>query len=74
MTSIVAPQGLQDNVRHRWFRDGEQFYQSPDYPVAGGREGGYRVWTYATPGPDVRRLRVDVETAGGQLIGRVTLP
>lgn len=74
MTAVVAPQGLRDNVRHRWFRDGEPFYQSPAYAVTGGREEGYRLWTYATPGPDARRLRVDVETAGGQLIGRVTLP
>jgi hypothetical protein len=74
MTGVVAPLGLADEVRHRWFRDGELFYQSPDYPVRGGRLEGYRLWTYATPGPGVTRLRVDVETAGGQLIGRVAIP
>ncbi len=73
MTGVVAPLGLDDYVRHRWFRDGELFYQSPDYPVRGGREEGYRLWTYASPGPGVTRLHVDVETAGGQLIGRARL-
>jgi hypothetical protein len=74
MTEIVAPLGLDEAVRHRWFRDGALFYQSPDYPVRGGRLEGYRLWTYATPGPGAARVRVDVETAGGQLIGRTTLP
>lgn len=73
MTGVVAPLGLDDGVRHRWFRDGEMFYQSSDFPVRGGREEGYRLWTYASPGPGVTRLHVDVETAGGQLIGRARL-
>jgi hypothetical protein len=73
MTGVVAPLGLADQVRHRWFRDGEMFYQSPDYLVRGGRQEGYRLWTYADPGPGVTRLRVDVETEGGQLIGRAVL-
>lgn len=74
LTHIIAPLGLEEGVRHRWFRDDVFFYASQDYPVRGGRETGYRLWTYATPGEDVGRVRVDVETAGGQLIGRVTLP
>ncbi|MFP5378942.1 MAG: DUF2914 domain-containing protein [Vicinamibacteria bacterium] len=74
LTHIIAPLGLEEGVRHRWFRDDVLFYASQDYPVRGGRETGYRLWTYATPGEGVGRVRVDVETAGGQLIGRVTLP
>lgn len=74
LTHIVAPLGLEEGIRHRWFRDGALFYTSQDYPVRGGRETGYRLWTYATPGEGVSLVRVDVETAGGQLIGRVTLP
>jgi hypothetical protein len=74
LTRVTAPLGLQETVRHRWFRDGELFYESPYYTVRGGREDGYRLWTFATAGAGTRRVRVDVETAGGQLIGRAVLP
>lgn len=74
LTAIAAPLGLRDGVRHRWFRDGQLFYESPAYPVAGGRSEGYRLWTFATPGPGVAHLRVDILTAAGQLIGRAGLP
>jgi len=73
MTGIVAPLGLQDEVRHRWFRDGVEVYRSPAYPVTGGRVRGYRLWTYVMPDAGAKSLRVDAETAAGQLIGRVTL-
>jgi hypothetical protein len=72
-TEIIAPLGLKDHIRHRWFRDDEMFYLSPAYPVTGGREEGYRLWTYASPGRGVHRLRVDVETQSGQILGRVRL-
>jgi hypothetical protein len=74
LTRIVAPLGLEEAVRHRWYRDGVLFYESPGYTVRGGREEGYRLWTFATPGAGVGRVHVDVETAGGQLIGRAVLP
>ena len=74
LTRVVAPLGLRETVRHRWFRDGVLFFESSYYTVRGGREDGYRLWTFATPGAGTRRLRVDVETAGGQLIGRAVLP
>ena len=73
MTNVAAPLGLEEAVRHRWFRDGTMFYASPFYGVTGGRVQGYRLWTFATPGADVHRVWVDVETAGGQLIGRVAI-
>jgi len=73
LTRVVAPIGLEDAVRHRWFRDGILFYESPAYAVRGGRELGYRLWTYATPTPDAVTIHVDVVTAGGQLIGRTSL-
>jgi hypothetical protein len=72
-TSIAAPLGLRDRVRHRWRVAGREFYRSPYYVVQGGRRDGFRLWTHATlpaasPGA---RLRIDVETEAGQLIGRV---
>ncbi len=74
MMGISAPRGLRERVHQRWFRNGSLVYQSPDYEIVGGREDGYRLWTSASlaPGED-GPLRVDVETEGGQLIGRATL-
>ncbi|HEY7791293.1 MAG TPA: DUF5924 family protein [Vicinamibacterales bacterium] len=74
MTSIVAPLGLHERVRHRWYQDGRMIYASPYYKVSGGRTEGYRLWTRdhvsVTAGS---RIRVDVETEGGQLIGRAKI-
>jgi hypothetical protein len=76
VSAIYAPLGLRDRVRHRWFAAGRELYTSPPYTVTGGRETGYRLWTYVTvrglaPGS---WLRLDVETEAGQLIGRAWLP
>ncbi|HQV47575.1 MAG TPA: DUF2914 domain-containing protein, partial [Nitrospira sp.] len=38
--------------------------------IAGGREGGYRAYTFKQ-GLDVGDWRVDVETEDGRVIGRV---
>ncbi|MBM3789445.1 MAG: DUF2914 domain-containing protein [Acidobacteria bacterium] len=75
LTAIRAPLGLQERVRHRWYLDGRQIYSSPYYTVTGGRSEGYRVWTRITWREELRgsMLVLDVETAGGQLIGRARL-
>jgi hypothetical protein len=76
VTAISAPLGLRDRVRHAWSVDGERIMESPPYEVTGGRAQGYRLWTSAVLKP-VRVgsvVRVDVETEGGQLIGRAMLP
>jgi hypothetical protein len=72
LTAIRAPQGLKDNIRHRWYLDGRLVYASPFHPIQGGRKTGFRLWTSVrlqgiSP---LSRLRLDVETEGGQLIGR----
>ena len=71
LTAIQAPLGLKDLVGHRWHLDGRLVYASPFIRVSGGRKGGFRLWTFRTlrniaPGS---RLRVDVCTEAGQLIG-----
>lgn len=75
LTSIVAPMGLQERVRHRWYLDGRLLYASPHYSVTGGRKEGYRIWSQITWGAELRgrMLTLDVETRAGQLIGRATL-
>jgi hypothetical protein len=75
LTSIYAPLGLHDRVRHVWYVDGEQVWASRWYDVDGGRTEGYRLWTGrgTLPLTPRSRVHVDVETEGGQLIGRARL-
>jgi len=75
VTAIYAPLGLRDRIGHRWYQDGQLVYASPFYRLEGGRPGGFRLWTSA-PAKDVRpgtRLRVDVRTEAGQLVGRAEI-
>jgi hypothetical protein len=73
--AIFAPAELQTRVRHHWQRYSpeREAWQTTDrigYRVVGGRRGGYRGYTFkrrVTPG----RWRVNVETSGGTVIGRV---
>lgn len=75
LTAIYAPNGLHDRVRHVWYVDGARVWASRWYDVDGGREEGYRLWTGRGTLPVTARSRVhvDVETEGGQLIGRARL-
>jgi hypothetical protein len=71
LTAIYAPMGLEDRVAHRWYENGRLVYTSPFHKLVGGRKEGFRLWTsfplVRVPGG---RLRVDIETEAGQLIGR----
>jgi hypothetical protein len=72
VTAIDAPLGLRDRVGHRWYHDGRLVYASPLYSLVGGRPEGFRLWTSAVV-TDLRagdRVRVDVRSEAGQLIGR----
>jgi len=74
LTSIWAPLGLKERVRQSWYRNGHLIFTSRYLEVTGGRTDGYRLWTSdrvtTAPGDT---LRVDVQTEGGQLIGRANL-
>ena len=75
LTAIRAPLGLKEKVQHRWYENGKLIFASPLYNMIGGREEGFRLWTAWTfdriaPGTE---LRLDLETEGGQLIGRAGL-
>lgn len=75
LTAIKAPLGLKEKVSHRWYQNGKLICASPFYHMTGGRELGFRLWTSCSfksigPGSD---LRLDLETEGGQLIGRARL-
>jgi hypothetical protein len=75
LTPIRAPFGLTEYVRHRWYLDGALFYSSSPHHFRGGRSTGYRYWTAIKlqSGMAPKSIRVDVETATGQLIGRAYL-
>ncbi len=77
-TAVFAPVALDTTIYHHWQMqsrggDGEAVYKTTDripIDISGGREAGYRAYTYkarALPG----EWRVDVETEAGRLIGRV---
>jgi hypothetical protein len=75
LTAIHAPLGLRDRIAHRWYLDGRLISQSPFYTLTGGRTEGFRLWTSSMirglrPGA---RVRVDVVTEGGQLVGRAEI-
>lgn len=76
VTAIYAPSGLHDRVRHVWYHGSRQVKRSKYYDVEFGRAEGYRLWSPLTLSPDLagQPLHVDVETEGGQLIGRAHLP
>lgn len=73
--SVFAPFALKTRVYHHWqYKDprrGE--YRTTDrlsYAISGGRDGGYRGYTYkrnVRPG----EWRVDIETENGQVLGRI---
>jgi hypothetical protein len=76
-TAIFAPVDLNTQIYHHWQhrRGGTtgRFVTTDRIPLAivGGRKGGYRAFTTkqaVMPGD----WRVDVETAGGRIIGRVS--
>jgi hypothetical protein len=74
-TAVFAPAELRTTLFHQWQRYDEkkgEWVQTDrmSYPVSGGREGGYRGFTYKqalSPG----EWRVDVENPEGQLLGRL---
>ena len=75
VTAIHAPLGLRDRISHRWYQDRRLLYQSPSYALTGGRTEGFRLWTSATVRdlPPGSRVRLDVVTEAGQLVGRAEI-
>ncbi len=76
VSAIRAPVGLHDRVRLVWSVEGKEFQRSRGIDVVGGRAAGYRVWSVvAVPATRAgQRIVLNLETEGGQLIGRTSLP
>jgi hypothetical protein len=73
LTAVKAPLGLREMLQHRWYLNGKLICASPFYNVVGGREAG--LWTICAFDaiPNGAELRLDLETEGGQLVGRARL-
>lgn len=74
-TAVFAPTELHTTLFHQWQRYDEkqgEWVQTDrmSYPVSGGREGGYRGFTYKQA-LALGDWRVDVENPEGQLLGRI---
>jgi hypothetical protein len=71
---VHAPSGLREPIEHVWWKDGQVIARVPLSPVLGGRAEGFRTWSrksdLGTPLPAA--YAVDVRTASGQLIGRLS--
>jgi hypothetical protein len=69
-TTIHAPRGLREQVFHRWMQNGREVDRIP-LEIRGGREEGYRAWSFKRGFPADPRGKWDVEivTEGGQRIG-----
>jgi hypothetical protein len=76
-TAVFAPVALNTTVYHHWYfraNSGKSFAHADRIPIkiAGGREGGYRAYTFKQR-LDPGDWRVDVETEDGRVIGRVSV-
>ncbi|TAK03667.1 DUF2914 domain-containing protein [Patescibacteria group bacterium] len=74
-TAIFAPPGLSAVIAHRWERFDEAkgdwvLHARHSFPITGGRDAGYRGYSYALVAAG--RWRVTVETERGQVLGRLS--
>ncbi|HYN43239.1 MAG TPA: DUF5924 family protein [Thermoanaerobaculia bacterium] len=75
VAAVQAPADLQEGVRHVWSVDGREISESRIIEITGGRGRGFRSRSSVSlpalrPG---QRVRLEVETARGQIIGRAEL-
>ena len=69
-TAIHAPRGLAERVYHVWRHEGQEVDRI-SLEIHGGREAGYRAWSYKRqfPPDPTGRWQIKVVTEGGQLLG-----
>jgi hypothetical protein len=75
-SAIFSPPGLNTTIYHEWQRyDGKTrqwvTVSRASLHMNGGRDGGFRTFSQKTSGLLPGRWRVNVLTAGGQIIGRI---
>ncbi|MEF8847317.1 MAG: DUF2914 domain-containing protein [Candidatus Paceibacterota bacterium] len=72
-SAVHAPLGMTLEIAHEWSKYDTQENSwitktRLPYEIQGGREGGYRLYTYSHVTPGL--YRVNIETKSGQVIGR----
>jgi hypothetical protein len=72
LTAVAAPRGLRDRLLHVWSKNGRRV-DAIEVTIAGGRDSGYRTWSTKRNlgAQSAGRWTCAVETASGQLVGRV---
>ena len=75
-SAVFAPTRLDINIFHQWSyynkdKNGWDDYGRIKFPIVGGRDGGYRGYSYRT-GVQPGKWRVEVKTEQGQILGRQT--
>jgi hypothetical protein len=76
-TAVFAPVALNTTIYHHWYHrldNTKGFTHADKIPIkiSGGREGGYRAYTFKQR-LDPGDWRVDVETEDGRIVGRVSV-
>ena len=74
-SAVFAPGKLSAPIVHQWEKYNDktrkwELVSKFSFPINGGRDGGYRGWSAKVLSPG--RWRCDIETARGQLIGRIS--
>lgn len=69
--AVRLPTGHREQVFFTWYRNGQARGRVMATEVVGGRQEGFRTWSYWTA-PPAGQWRVDLSTGDGQLIGRRT--
>lgn len=75
LTNINAHLEVEEKVGHIWYLNGKKIYASQFYHINGHKDKGFRLWTFWTLRriPPDSVLTIQVETEGGQIIGRTYL-
>src|SRR4029453_18993634 len=73
-TAVAPPAGLPHTIEHVWWKNGRVIARVRLSPVEGGRAQGFRTWSRKSDlgTPLEGDYTVDVRTAPGQLIARLT--
>ncbi len=68
-SSIFAPRGLSEGIDHVWYHNGRKLFYVELSEIRGGRKEGFGTWSRHVLLEGQGRYKVEVWTAGGQLLG-----
>jgi hypothetical protein len=72
-TAIQAPRGLDESIVHVWKHEGREVNTVELHEMSGGREQGFRTWSFKSrfPRDAIGDWVCETRTGGGQIVGRV---